>query len=89
MEFESDISYEQVKQRLLSKTEPFDFSNRLSENTFLAKWNGNETFYLYKTGGIMSWRPYRVFTGKVSSRDIGSIISGDFLLDKQSKIFLV
>ncbi|MCL2496883.1 MAG: hypothetical protein FWF04_05650 [Clostridiales bacterium] len=94
MEFESSLSCEQVKSRLLTVTIPLTFSNisLYSEGNFLAKWNKNDTFYLIKTGGsgiinpMMAMNPIPPFVGEVISKDTGSIIKGKFSLAKSTKI---
>jgi hypothetical protein len=65
-----------------------NFSNSITENTFLSKWNKDDSFYLLRVGGLFSPKPINPFVGRVASSDEGSIISGKFTLIKSSKIIL-
>ncbi|MEA5040603.1 MAG: hypothetical protein VB086_12335 [Clostridiaceae bacterium] len=57
MEFETKLSPEIIRQRLSAGTRPMNFANGLSEHRLLFKWNKNNTFYLFKTGGIFLHHP--------------------------------
>lgn len=88
MEFESKLSREIIKQRLIAFTKPVNYWNYISEHQFLAKWNKGDSFYLMKTGGIMSVRPLLPFVGKIEVRDNITYIIGKFTLMKSAKIVL-
>lgn len=88
MEFESKLSCEIIKQRLLAIAKPINYWNYISEHQFLAKWNKNDSFYLMETGGIMSARPILPFIGKIEVRGNSTYIVGKFTLTKPAKILL-
>ena len=88
MEFETTLSPEQIKARLLLYTKPLMLLDAPTDHQFLSKWNRDDSFYLFKTGGVFSVRPFLPFIGKVEQQGDHYVISGKFDLIKRGKIML-
>ena len=88
MEFESELTYVTIKQKLLSITKPLNYWNHLAEHQFFAKWNKDDSFYLMKTGSILSVRPILPFAGRIEVHDNSTYIVGGFTLTKGQKVLL-
>lgn len=86
MDFDSKLTTEQIKKRLLSKTIPMTPSNSNIENSYLAKWKNDSSFYLLQTGGFVSMRPIKPFIGKITTHDTMTTISGNFAYSKSTKV---
>jgi len=89
MEFESKLSCEQVRHRLLSLTEPIAFQ-WTPRDVFLSKWKRKDTFHLLKISeyGSPSMPPTHPFIGKVKPSAEGCVISGGFSLTMLPKLIL-
>lgn len=85
MEFESKLSCETIKQRLITHAQPLNMSNSLTEHQFLFKWREDSSFYLMKTGGS---RPVLPFVGRIEARENSTYVVGKFTLAKSAKVVL-
>ena len=86
MIFESKLSCEQIKHRLIAKTEPLGFQLFLTDE-FLAKWDRDDTFYLLIMSEWQSIFPSHSFVGKVKPNATGCTINGKFTMLLRAKIF--
>jgi len=88
MEFETNLSQEQIKQRLNTYAKPMTRSAHLTEHQFLAKWNKDDSFELLETGGFLAVRPVLPFVGRVEQHGDSNTISGKFALSRTVKTVL-
>ena len=88
MEFESKLSPDTMKERLITNSLPLTYSNYLSAHKLLGKWNKDDTFYLLKTGGPFSVRNVLPFVGRIAIHDNTTYIVGKFTLAKSAKVIL-
>ena len=78
MEFETTLSKEEIRLKLLSLTKPLKILGGFPANTFLSKWKDNGTFYLLQTGA-KTWAKHPTpFVGKVIERENTTMIVGNF-----------
>ena len=88
MKFESSLSCEQIKQRLLSKTTSSMFFAH--KDDIMSKWRKNNTFYISKRNFIfLTFHTTLAFVGKVTQQGNINIISGKFIFSNSTKRFML
>lgn len=90
MEFFTELTKEQIRIRLRTRAELYTYWNRLANNTYLARWNDDDSFYLHYTGDLMLARNGTTFIGKVEKTETGeTVIRGEFGYTKVVKVEII